>query len=335
MKNKLTSNSNFSYYVGLSALLIALCAAIFSVYGIGNLFSGAAISTMVMAGCLEIGKLISTTFLYRYWDRSTRLIKWYLILAVFILMVITSAGIFGFLSSAYQSSSLNFKLNQDKIVATELSKGFYTNQINSSEERIRVLNETRKIQENRLSESLTNQFLSRNPIQLQQIQQQTIKMVDQANDDIKNENTKIEGFRTKIQSIDQTVTEMKVASNEKKDIQTFKFLADSLGTSLDTVVKWFIICLIIVFDPLAIALILAYNITLYNKEDSIVESKTDKEIPNTIKTDVESDNKIENKSEENVNNTVLPSSEKDDIVSSNEPQKNFPVDDFFRGMFKQ
>lgn len=324
-----------SFIVLTSALMLALTSAYFSIIGISNLFSGAFFSVMCMAIGLEISKLVSTTFLYRYWDRSTRLIKWYLIIAVFILMVITSAGIFGFLSSAYQSSSLNFKLNQDKIVATELSKGFYTNQINSSEERIRVLNETRKIQENRLSESLTNQFLSRNPIQLQQIQQQTIKMVDQANDDIKNENTKIEEFRTKIQSIDQTVTEMKVASNEKKDIQTFKFLADSLGTSLDTVVKWFIICLILVFDPLAIALILAYNITLYNKEDSIVEPKFEKEIVDTIKPDVESDNKIESKSEESVNNVEPPASEKNDVVQSPESQKNFPVDDFFRGMFKQ
>lgn len=274
MKDKIITNTTFPYFLGISALLIALCAACFSVYGIGNLFAGASVAAMIMASSLEVGKLIATTFLYRYWSKTVGLVKTYLTIAVISLMIITSAGIFGFLSAAYQKSSLTYKLNQDKIVATESSKGFYSNQIESASERIRVLNDTRKTQETRLSDALKDPMLTRNPIQLKQIQDQTIKLIDQANEDIKVENNKIEEARTKMQSIDEKVNEMKISGIEKKDIQTFKFLADALGVSLDTVAKWFIISLIFVFDPLAVALILAYNVVIYKKEDQRIYDET-------------------------------------------------------------
>lgn len=273
MKDKLLHNSHFHIIVGFTALLIAGCAAFFSVYGIGTLFAGAMTSAMIMAGALELGKIVATTFLYRYWKKSIFLVKSYLTIAVLSLMVITSAGIFGFLSSAYQKSSLEFMLNQEKIKSMEASKGFYTNQIEISASRISVLNDARKIQEGRLSEALTNIFLSRNPIQLQQLQEQTIKLIDQSNNDIKTENDKIEQSRSKLLSIDEQVNEMKIGATSKKDIQTFKFLADALHTDLDTVAKWFIISLILVFDPMAIALILAYNVIVMRKGEEIIEDE--------------------------------------------------------------
>lgn len=295
MKDKLITNKKFSILLGFTALTIALCAAFFSVYGIGSLFAGAAISAMIMAGSLELGKLVATTFLYRYWTKTVGLVKTYLTIAVIALMIITSAGIFGFLSAAYQKSSLTYKLNQERIANIEQSKGYYTNVVSISQERIRILNETRKVQEARLSEALTNTFLVRNSIQLQQIQQQTIKLIDQANEDIKTENTKIDGARDKMQLIDENVNNLKIGATEKKDIQTFKFLADALKTDLDTVAKWFIISLIFVFDPLAIALILAYNVVVYRKEDESVyeknvESKLElsKELINSKKSEIQS-----------------------------------------------
>ena len=80
------------------------------------LFSGSAIASMIMASSLEIGKLVATTFLYRYWKSSQLLLKTYLILAVLALMFITSIGIFGYLTSAYQQSSIENKLSEEKIV---------------------------------------------------------------------------------------------------------------------------------------------------------------------------------------------------------------------------
>lgn len=359
MKDKIITNKTFPYFLGFTALLIAICAAIFSVYGIGNLFAGAAVSAMIMAGSLEVGKLVATTFLYRYWSKSIGLVKTYLTIAVIALMIITSAGIFGFLSAAYQKSSLTYKLNQEKIVATENSKGYYSNLISSASERIKVLNETRKVQEDRLSTALKDPMLTRNPIQLRQIQDQTVKLIDQANEDIKTENTKVEQAQAKMQSIDEQVNNMKISGIEKKDIQTFKFLADALGVSLDTVAKWFIISLIFVFDPLAVALILAYNVVIYRKEDDrvydvpvvkeepTISTKEEKvelvdPIPQKVEPVVVSEPAIEQKVELPVEEAVkvtpvLETVNTPEPLPSNTPTNpNSPeMDEYYKRMFKQ
>ena len=93
------------FLVGFSALIIAGCAAFFSVTGLGVLFSGASTAVMVMAGSLEFAKLVAATYLKQMWDDITGFNKWYLTIAVGILMVITSAGIFGYLSNAFQPVS--------------------------------------------------------------------------------------------------------------------------------------------------------------------------------------------------------------------------------------
>lgn len=345
MKDLIITNKRFPLFLGFTALLIALCAAFFSVYGIGSLFAGAAISAMIMAGSLEIGKLVATTFLYRYWQKTIGLVKLYLTTAVIALMLITSAGIFGFLSAAYQKSSLEFKLNQERIHSIEQSKSFYTNQAQLSENRIKMLNQTRIIQEARLSEALTNVFLARNPIQLQQIQQQTIKLIDQANDDIKTENNKMEQSRNQILNVDEKVNVMKLGAAEKKDIQTFKFLADALGTDLDTVAKWFIVSLIFVFDPLAIALILAYNVAVYKEDDRAVnpelnvESKKEFELVGSVETEpVVQEIRHTNQNEIKIEETSNISQETTSNETSNSPiphTESQGMDSYFKRMFKQ
>lgn len=259
----------FDILLGITAITIALIAAFFSVYGIANLFAGAFLLTAVMASSLEIGKLVGVTFLYRYWDKTQNFLKTYLSIAIIILMLVTSIGIFGFLSSAYQRSSLEFKVGQEKIVMIEGRKTYLNDKIIQSNIRVQTLNDMRKVQENRLSETLTNAFLTRNPIQLKEIQDQTVDMVKSADDSIKIEQDKIQSTTDEIQKIDQQVNDLKFASAGKKDIRTFQFVAEQFGTTLDKVAKWFIFTLIFVFDPLAVALILAYNIVAYKRVDEV------------------------------------------------------------------
>ena len=90
----------FIFLLGLAALLVAGSAAYFSVLGIATLFSGSFYQVVVMAGALEFGKLVATSYLYRYWNKTTWFLKVYLLVAVFVLMGITSLGIFGYLSAA-------------------------------------------------------------------------------------------------------------------------------------------------------------------------------------------------------------------------------------------
>ena len=88
-------SKSFSKLVGLSALLIAGSAAFFSVFGLSKLFAGAQLAVIIMAGSLEFGKLVAASFLYRYWDKINLPHKTYMTIATVILILITSAGIFG------------------------------------------------------------------------------------------------------------------------------------------------------------------------------------------------------------------------------------------------
>ena len=99
----------FKYYVGLSALLIAGSAAFFSVFGLSKLFAGATMSVIIMASSLEFGKLVGASFLYRYWNSIANWLKVYMTVGVITLVGITSAGIFGFLSNAYQGATIEFE----------------------------------------------------------------------------------------------------------------------------------------------------------------------------------------------------------------------------------
>lgn len=271
---------NFNNLLGFSALFIATCAAFFSIWGIGLLFSGASISSMIMASSLELGKLVATSFLYRFWIRSQSLLKIYLCISIVVLMGITSLGIFSYLTSAYQQSSIQYSMMQDQIVTLESQKKSYVVKIDDVKNRIESLSVLRKTQEDRLSQINTNALLARNPIQFRQVQEQTMELIDQTDKNIKTENDKSQSFMSEIEMIDKKITDINLSSSSAKDIQTFKFVAESLNVDLNTVVKWFIFILIFVFDPLAVALVLAYNVavakeyTMYVKADSSGDSSS-------------------------------------------------------------
>lgn len=279
MKDKIIDKIiGFDKLLGLTALTIALVAAFFSVYGIATLFAGAFVLTAIMASTLEVGKLVAVTYLYRFWSNTKGFLKTYLSIATLVLMVITSLGIFGFLSAAYQKSAIEFKAGQEKIVMVEGKKVYLNDKIKQSTSRINTLNEMRRMQESRMNESLTNAFISRSPIQLKQLQDQTAEMIKEADKSIKGEQDVIQKATDDIAQIDQQVNDMKFASAGKKDIRTFQFVADQFGTTLDTVAKYFIFVIICVFDPLAVALVLAYNVATYKKENEEPKEKP-KETP--------------------------------------------------------
>jgi len=188
--------------------------------------------------------------------------------------------------------------------------------IKSAKNRIEELNKLRSIQEGRLSEILTNSVINRNPIQLRLIQEQTAEIIQQTESNIRDENIRISRATDELVKIDNKINDIKLGSIDKKDIQTFKFVADALGMSLDSVAKWFMIMIIVVFDPLAICLILAYNVSVYRKEDDSVHDNIITEIKEKIsqKNDIilpQIPNVIEKKVEESLpltseNVTVAP-----------------------------
>jgi hypothetical protein len=250
----------------VSSLLIAGCAAYFSVYGIGLLFSGATIAAMIMAGSLELGKLVSTSWLFRNWHKANILLKTYMTVAVLVLICVTSLGIFGFLTAAFQKSSLETELSNAKILALESQKSQEVKKLDSTKVAIDNLFKLRSNQENRLNETMTNALIARNPIQQQNIQNQINEQIEVINKQMETENEKLKVSGEKVFKIDDEIFKLKIDNSNKKDVTTFKFVADEFNTTIQKVVKWFIIVLIAVFDPLAIVLLLAYNTSIKRVE---------------------------------------------------------------------
>jgi len=231
------------WLVGFSALIIAGCAAFFSVTGLGVLFSGAAASVMVMAGALEFAKLVAATYLKQEWDNIKGFNKWYLTSAVALLMLITSAGIFGYLSNAFQAQSLKLQVVDREILV-------YQTKIDQNTAQITQLNQ----QLGNLS-STQNTILEKG-----KVNSRLLRSVDAKDRQVSQLNKKIEGLQTENAKNTEKINEIKLQNLDlEKEVGGFRFVADAFGMELKNVVKFFIFLIVIVFDPLAVALIIAFN----------------------------------------------------------------------------
>ena len=231
------------YLVGFSALIIAGCAAFFSVTGLGVLFSGASTAVMVMAGALEFAKLVTATYLKQTWDEIKGFNKWYLVSAVALLMLITSAGIFGYLSNAFQSQSLKLQQVDREVLV-------YTTKIEQNTAQITQLN----TQLGNLS-STQNTILEKG-----KVNSRLLRSVDQKDRQVATINKKIGNLQDENAKNNEKINEIKITNLDlEKEVGGFRFIAEAFGMELKNVVKFFIFLIVIVFDPLAVALIIAFN----------------------------------------------------------------------------
>tara|TARA_Y100000310_G_scaffold172307_1_gene172452 strand:+ start:145 stop:1014 length:870 start_codon:yes stop_codon:yes gene_type:complete len=222
----------FSTLVGLSALFVAGSAAYYSVFGLSKLFSGAMFAVVVMAGSLEFAKLVSASFLYRYWNKINSWLKYYMTVGVVILVLITSAGIFGFLSNAYQGATIQFEKQSATL--------FY------QEDRLEQLEEDKAYLKDELEQTIS--LLPDNyPTAKRKVREEY--------------NPKVFALNDQILEIKQEIGDLKVALVETGvDVGPAIYLARIFDTDIDTVVKFFIFILIFVFDPMAVALVISYNV---------------------------------------------------------------------------
>jgi len=260
----------FTALVGIVALIVAGCAAFFSVQGLATLYAARYIAVCVMAGGLEIGKLVAASFLHRYWKTTSWLLKTYLTIAVVILMGITSLGIFGFLTGAYQQSHVKVELTDTKQEALTSKKEFLKVEIDQLNARINTLNEARKAQEKRLPE------LSRKsaaPI---------YEDIRRSSEEITATRTRLDKLTTELFDASQESINQKIEGSKEVDIGTLKYVAKAFGVDMDTIVKWFTLAIVLVFDPLAVALVLSYNSLIEKKELTKAEKPKESAIVNPI-----------------------------------------------------
>ena len=247
----------FTALVGIVALIVAGCAAFFSVQGLATLYAARFVAVCVMAGGLELGKLVAASFLHRYWKSIGWLLKTYLTIAVVVLMAITSLGIFGFLTGAYQQSHVKVELTDVKQESLNSKKEFLQNEISQLNLRINTLNEARKNQEQRLP-SLSRKSAA--PI---------YEDIKRSSEEISTTRKRVEELTTQLFETSTESINQKVEGSKEVDIGTLKYVAKAFGVDMDTIVKWFTLAIVCVFDPLAVALVLAYNSLVENKKTPI------------------------------------------------------------------
>jgi hypothetical protein len=291
----------FKKILNLSAFLLAGCAAFFSVKGIALLFSASFWSVGIMAGSLEIAKLVSASYLYRYWDSINKALRTYMLCATILLMGITSLGIFGFLSDAFQRNFSQYSLNVNKVQALKSQQTFVTSQVDFNKGKLKDLIELQKTYQGSLDSAVKQDVtVTKTSSGGLFSSGKTEKVTD--NKLLDSKNKIIEGSQQNINSLfnqigivsselqnlekqaSQLAQEIMVleSDNTKGEIGTFKFVAEAFGMKIENAVRLFIILIVIVFDPLAVALVIAYN-SLLNKKDILeVEKPVEKVVEKVI-----------------------------------------------------
>lgn len=270
---------SFKSLVFLSAMFIAGCAALFSVSGIAKLFAGSSLAVLVMASSLELGKVVGVSFLYRFWKDIGRALKVYLMTASVVLMLITSFGIYGYLSGAYQHTADQLRvMDQQTSVLTLKKERFEEQRTQFMQERERlstsVADLSRGLANNVIQyRDTTGQLITTTSGATRNALQQQLTSVTSERDRLGG---RIDALSDSITSLDVQVLDVNNNSELASEVGPLRFVAGVTGWEMNTIVNVFTIMIVLVFDPLAIALIIGFN--FLHKRDQ--DSKTDEpEIP--------------------------------------------------------
>ncbi len=254
----------FPLLIALSAFAVSGSAAFYSVYGLSKLFAGASLQVMIMAGSLEFAKLVVASLLYQYWDTINKGLRAYLAIACFVLILITSGGIYGFLSGAYQSTATQSELLDKSLMI-----------LNQKQVRFEEQKQDLKIEKTSLSKSISDLRIAlSNPAQVQYIDKESGTLITTSSSSARralqneltiatgnrdNINIRIEAVMDSINKTDMALLDKEISNEAESELGPLKYLAETTGQDMGVVVNWFLLLIIFVFDPLAIALVVAAN----------------------------------------------------------------------------
>jgi hypothetical protein len=228
-------NALFIIVLGVSAAVISITGACFSIAGLTKLFAGAPLAVGVMAAALEFCKMMAASFLHRNWRQLHFIMKIYMTMAVGVLMCITSMGIFGYLSYAYQRTASELKNTMVKIDYLE------SQQRKIQGEQDRVQKELDEIPASRITKKMEAQKEAEPHIQ--ELQKQSIEVQMQ----LRNENLKKLSFQMEIGPV--------------------VYVAELFNAKTDQVATYLILLFVFVFDPLAVCMVLATNFAIRMREE--------------------------------------------------------------------
>lgn len=260
--------------VALSALSVSASAAFYSVSGLSKLFAGARIEVLIMASSLEISKLVIASLLYQHWGRLNKLLRFYLTLAATILVLITSMGIYGFLSAAYQETATKSGIIDKEINVIDLKRERFI------ENRDYLLDEKQTLDGsiNSLRDGLANNVIQYKDPETGEIitttSSSTRKALEGQLEDAltrrDNVLSKLESVTDSISTLDIKILEIESNSDLAAELGPLKYLSELTEMPMGDIINYLLLVIVFVFDPLAISLVIAANFLFsrLSKEES-------------------------------------------------------------------
>jgi len=249
--------------LGLSALFVAYNAAFFSVSGLSKLFAGASLSVILMASSLEAAKLITAGYLYNYWEKINKAFRIYLSIGVLILVLITSLGIYGFLTAAFQDTFNTFSVTEKQKAFLEQKEEFWQSDVTRYDEELKRISDNISTLSNAKTSSIqvrdtsvvggVRQTISTTELRLSQ---QRIAVEEENRKEVQ---AKREVAADSLQSIQLRILDLETDTDVSAELGPLQYLSGLLDKPMDQIINWFILIIIFVFDPLAVALVIAFN----------------------------------------------------------------------------
>jgi len=275
----------FPFIIAFTALSVSASAAFYSVSGLSKLFAGAAFEVIIMAGSLEVAKLVIASLLYQYWSVINKGLRVYLTVATFILVLITSMGIYGFLSSAYQDTYRQLTIKNNKTAFLTQKKDFYNKDvIRYDQELERISNNISTLSNAKVSNiqvrdtTVSSGFRSTISTTELRLSQKRIDVEEQNRKDVQ---AKREQVADSLQKYQLAILELENDSDVAGELGPLEYLSKLTNTSMDKIINYLLLVIIFVFDPLAISLVIAANFAFDQaypkKEEEEIEEVEDEE----------------------------------------------------------
>ncbi len=262
MKKLFNKKNMFLFLMSISTLGLAVSAAYYSVFGLSSLFAGARTEVIIMAGSLEFSKLIIASYLHNNW-KTAGWMKWYLTVAVGVLMVITSAGIYGFLTSAYQKTADQLGVLDKQVQVIDLKKGRFQEQLDYFNVEKKQLSESITELRNGLSNNVvqyrdreTGQIITTTSSSQRRALERQLTSAVESRDGI---SIKIEVLTDSITSLDLKVLDLESNNEVAAEVGPLRYMSEITGRPMNVIVNWFTLLIVFVFDPLAISMVIALN----------------------------------------------------------------------------
>jgi len=265
MKKLITvlSKGTLPFIIAISALSVSASAAFYSVSGLSKLFAGATFEVIIMAGSLEVAKLVTASLLYQYWDTINKTLRAYLSIATIILVLITSMGIYGFLSAAYQETYQKLSINENRIEFLDQKREFYQQDVTRYDTELARISENISTLSNAKATGIqvrdtTSTTGFRNTISTTELRlaQNRIEVEEQNRNGVQSRR---EIAADSLQKYQLEILNLENNTEIAGELGPLQYLSGLTGTPMDRIINWLLLVIIFVFDPLAISLVVAAN----------------------------------------------------------------------------